>query len=146
MPKSIDRCLTSAGAAGYKLLAADEPPAFLEAGRQGQSNFVIVVDHASRRIPARLGDLGLPASELQRHIAWDIGSPGWARRRAAPLDAPLLAQTYSRLVIDCNRDPKVPSSIPTVGESIKIPGNIGLDEQQVAARRHEIFDPYHDHL
>ena len=146
MPKSNDRCLTSAGAAGYKLLAADEPPAFLEAGRQGQSNFVIVVDHASRRIPARLGDLGLPASELQRHIAWDIGSLAVARRVAAALDAPLVAQSYSRLVIDCNRDPKVASSIPTVGESIEIPGNVGLSDEQIAARRSEIFDPYHNHI
>ncbi|HEX2790268.1 MAG TPA: N-formylglutamate amidohydrolase [Steroidobacteraceae bacterium] len=136
----------SAADAGYRLLAADEPPAVIETGRQGQSNFVIVVDHASRRIPARLGDLGLPAPELQRHIAWDIGALAVARRVAAELGAVLVAQNYSRLVIDCNRDPGVASSIPTVGESIAIPGNVGLSEQQVAARRSEIFDPYHDHI
>jgi predicted N-formylglutamate amidohydrolase len=148
MPKSIDRSLNadSAADAGYRLLAADEPPAVIETGRQGQSNFVIVVDHASRRIPARLGDLGLPAPELQRHIAWDIGALAVARRVAAELGAVLVAQNYSRLVIDCNRDPGVASSIPTVGESIAIPGNVGLSEQQIAARRSEIFDPYHDHI
>jgi predicted N-formylglutamate amidohydrolase len=146
MPKSIDHSDSAAGAAGYKLLAADEPAAFIEIGRQRRSNFVVVVDHANRRIPRRLGDLGLAASELQRHIAWDIGALAVARHVAAALDATLVAQNYSRLVIDCNRDPKVASSIPTVGESIEIPGNIGLDEQQVAARRREIFDPYHDHL
>src|SRR5579863_4441526 len=117
MPKSIDRELHAigdaaagggaAGAAHHQLLAADEPPAVLDSGRQGQSNFVIVVDHASRRIPARLGDLGLPAAELQRHIAWDIGALAVARRVAAELDAALVAQNYSRLVIDCNRDPGV---------------------------------------
>src|SRR3981189_2997400 len=37
-------------ARGYALLAADEPPPVFEIGLQGQSNFVIVVDHASRRI------------------------------------------------------------------------------------------------
>jgi predicted N-formylglutamate amidohydrolase len=137
---------TGAGAADYRLLAADESPAYIEIGRQRRSNFVIVVDHASRRIPRRLGDLGLSASELQRHIAWDIGSLGVARHVAAELDATLVAQNYSRLVIDCNRDPKVPTSIPTVGESIEIPGNIGLGEQEIAARRREIFDPYHDHV
>jgi predicted N-formylglutamate amidohydrolase len=107
---------------------------------------VIVVDHASRRIPRRLGDLGLPAAELQRHIAWDIGSLAVARQVAAALDAPLVAQNYSRLVIDCNRDPSVATSIPTVGESIEIPGNIGLSEQEIAAPAREIFDPYHAHL
>jgi predicted N-formylglutamate amidohydrolase len=138
MPKSTD--------AGYRLLAADEPAPFLEVGRQGRSNFVIVVDHASLRIPRRLRDLGLPASELQRHIAWDIGSLAVARQVAAALDAPLVAQNYSRLVIDCNRDPRVATSIPTVSESSPIPGNIGLSEREVLARRAEIFDPYHNHL
>src|SRR6202521_5888546 len=117
---------------GFQLLAADEPPAFSEVGRQGRSNFVIVVDHASRRIPRRLGDLGLPASELQRHIAWDIGSLAVARRVAAALDAPLVAQNYSRLVIDCNRNPKVATSIPTVGVSIEIPGNAGRGDEEIA--------------
>jgi predicted N-formylglutamate amidohydrolase len=128
------------------LLAADEPPAFLQVGLEGRSNFLIVVDHASRRIPHRLGDLGLPASELRRHIAWDIGSLAVARKVAAALDAPLIAQNYSRLVIDCNRDPEVASSIPTMSESVEIPGNIGLSAEELAARRAEIFEPYHDQI
>lgn len=144
MQKSIDR--SAAGSGGHTLLAADEPPPFMELGRQGQSNFVILVDHASPRIPRALGDLGLPTSELQRHIAWDIGALGVARRMAAALDAPLVAQNYSRLVIDCNRDPKVAASIPAVGESTEVPGNIGLSGDEIAARRAEIFDPYHDHV
>jgi len=130
----------------FQLLAADEPPPFIEFGRQGQSNFVIVVDHASRRIPRRLVDLGLPASELQRHIAWDIGALGVARQVAAALDAPLVAQNYSRLVIDCNRDPKVAASIPQLSASIEIPGNIGLSDAEITARRAEIFDPYHNQV
>jgi predicted N-formylglutamate amidohydrolase len=128
------------------LLAPDEPPPFIEVGRQGRSNFVIVVDHASPRIPRRLQNLGLPASELQRHIAWDIGALGVARQTAAALDAVLVAQNYSRLVIDCNRDPAVASSIPRVSESSDIPGNAALSEADIAARRVEIFDPYHTHV
>jgi predicted N-formylglutamate amidohydrolase len=126
-----------------RLLAADEPPPFIELGRHGRSNFVIVVDHAGRRIPRALGDLGLPPDQLERHIAWDIGALGVARRMAEALDAPLIAQTYSRLVIDCNRDPAVATSIPTLGEHIEIPGNIGLCAEAIAARRAEIFEPYH---
>jgi predicted N-formylglutamate amidohydrolase len=150
MPKSTDHSSKPGDSfserAGFKLLAADEPPPFIESGRQGRSNFVIVIDHASPRIPRRLGGLGLPPSELQRHIAWDVGALAVARQVAAALDAPLVAQNYSRLVIDCNRDPKVPSSIPTVGDSIEIPGNIGLNDDEVLARRVEIFDPYHGHI
>ncbi|MDB6083462.1 MAG: N-formylglutamate amidohydrolase [Gammaproteobacteria bacterium] len=140
----MQKSISTAAAAG--LLAADEPPPVLELGREGRSNFVIVVDHAGRRIPKRLGGLGLPPSELQRHIAWDIGALGVARRMAAMLDAPLVAQNYSRLVIDCNRDPTVATSIPTIGESIEIPGNLGLSADEIAARRAEIFDPYHAHV
>jgi len=129
-----------------KLLAPDEPPPFTEVRTHGGSDFVILVDHASARIPRSLGNLGLPAAELQRHIAWDIGALAVALLVSEALDAPLLAQNYSRLVIDCNRDPKVETSIPTVSEHTRIPGNIGLTETHRATRRREIFDPYHERI
>jgi len=132
--------------AGYRLLSPEEPPPVIEERREGRSNFVIAVDHAGRHIPRRLDDLGLPQSELRRHVAWDIGSLAVARATSGALDAPLVAQQYSRLVIDCNRDPMADSSIATQSEWIEIPGNIGLSALEVAARRAEIFDPYHDHL
>jgi len=130
----------------YRLLAPDEPPAFSQWLAEGQSSFVIVVDHASNRIPRRLAGLGLSAAELQRHIAWDIGCLGVARQVAAALDAPLIAQNYSRLVIDCNRPPGVESAIPTESEWTSIPGNLALTTEQVDARRAEIFDPYHQRV
>ena len=141
MPKSTEHPRPPDGR--FELLAPDEPPAVHEERTDGRSNFVIVVDHASRRLPRRLGHLGLPESELQRHIAWDIGALAVARRVAAMLDAPLVAQNYSRLVIDCNRDPQVASSIPTIGEHVPIPGNVSLSAAEIEARRREIFEPYH---
>jgi len=137
------QCEHPPGRGAYRLLAADEPPPFIEMGRQGRSNFVIVVDHAGRRIPRALGDLGLPPEQLERHIAWDIGALSIARRMATTLDAPLIAQTYSRLVIDCNRDPAVATSIPILSESTTIPGNANLSGEEIGARRAEIFEPYH---
>ena len=109
----------------------------------GASDFVIVVDHAGRRIPRSLGDLGVPAAELERHIAWDIGAWAVAQTLAERLDAALIGQAYSRLVIDCNRDPSVESAIVTLSETTPIPGNFGLTAAQVAERRAAIFDPYH---
>jgi predicted N-formylglutamate amidohydrolase len=131
---------------GFRLLGAEDPEPFVEERRQGRSNFVIAVDHASPRLPRRLRDLGLPQAQLRRHIAWDIGALAVARRISAALDAPLVAQNYSRLVIDCNRDPRVESSIPESSESIAIPGNAELRVEEIAARRGEIFDPYHARL
>ncbi len=112
----------------------------------GRANFVIVVDHAGFLMPRRLDDLGLPQSELRRHIAWDIGALDVARQVSAALDAPLIAQAYSRLVIDCNRDPGVASSIPTVSEWVEIHANRHLSEAEISARRREIFDPYHERI
>jgi predicted N-formylglutamate amidohydrolase len=128
------------------LLSADEPPAFLELNRHGRSAIVIVVDHAGARIPRRLKNLGLPAAELERHIAWDIGALAVAQGVSTALDAVLVAQNYSRLVIDCNRAPRVASSIPSISESSEIPGNLSLSAAEVAARRAEIFDPYHQRI
>jgi predicted N-formylglutamate amidohydrolase len=125
------------------LLAADEPCALQEFQGSGLSEFLIVADHAGARIPHALSNLGLPDSELRRHIAWDIGALGVARGVARALDATLLSQTYSRLVIDCNRDPSVATSIPRISELREIPGNMNLSAAEIAARRAEIFDPYH---
>jgi predicted N-formylglutamate amidohydrolase len=127
-----------------KLLEADEPKPFLRSRAGGRSHFVIVVDHAGRRIPRRLENLGLADAELERHIAWDIGALAIAERVSRSLDAPLISQVYSRLVIDCNRDPGVPTSIPLVSEATEIAGNRQLSEGDVQARRAEIFTPYHE--
>jgi predicted N-formylglutamate amidohydrolase len=95
-------------------------------------------------IPRSLDRLGLPEHETQRHIAWDIGIGAVGRQLSRLLDAAVVLQTYSRLVIDCNRDPKVPSSIPETSELTEIPGNRGLTEAARAARINEIFRPYHE--
>ena len=128
------------------LLARDEPPAFTALRREGRGDFLIVVDHASPRIPRALANLGVSPSELQRHIGWDIGALAVALAVAEALDAPLVATNYSRLVIDCNRDPAVPTSIPLVSELTEIPGNRELTSEQKLARRRALFDPYHQYI
>jgi len=122
--------------------SADVPPV-LEENPDGRSPFLLTCDHYGRAIPQSLGDLGLPASELSRHIAWDIGIAGVAKMLSQQLDAHLIAQRYSRLVIDCNRPPTAPSSIPRISEATIIPGNEGLTREAMEARRRTIFDPYH---
>ncbi len=126
-----------------KLLAADEPAVFTVEREQGASPFLMTVDQGGRRLPRRLGKLGLPDGELLRHIAWDIGAGGVAHRLAQALDAWTIHQTYSRLVIDCNRDPAVDTSIVTLSESTEIPGNRNLAAAERKARADEIFWPYH---
>jgi predicted N-formylglutamate amidohydrolase len=125
------------------LLGADEHDPVVFGNEAGRSAFFLTCDHAGRAIPRRLGRLGLPESETLRHIAWDIGIGAVGERLSGLLDAACIRQVYSRLVIDCNRDPAVPSSIPEVSETTEIPGNHGLAPAARAARRAAVFDPYH---
>ena len=125
------------------LLDAEDVPPVLEDNPAGRSPFLLSCDHYGRIIPRGLGDLGLPPSEFERHIAWDVGIAGVAHALSKHLDAHLIAQRYSRLVIDCNRPPGAPSSIPRLSEATAIPGNEGIPPAAAGARRAAIFDPYH---
>jgi len=110
----------------------------------GKAGIVIVCDHASNTVPQAIGDLGVAPHDMQRHIAWDIGTMPIARRLAEAFDAPAILCGTSRLVIDCNRKLDDPTLIPLTSDGTVIPGNAGLTPAQ---RRHRIdayFTTYHD--
>lgn len=125
------------------LLEADEPEPVAVVRPEGRSPVLLACDHAGRRVPRRLGRLGLPEAEFERHIAWDIGAAAVSRQLSEALDATLVEQRYSRLVVDCNRPPEVENAVPLVSEVTTIPGNYGLDAAARQARIAEIFEPYH---
>ena len=89
-----------------------------------------------------LGDLGVGAADLQRHIAWDIGVAALGVLLAERLDAVFIAQRFSRLVIDCNRPDGRPDAAPEVSDLTPIPGTQGLSAADIARRRAEISEPY----
>lgn len=128
------------------LLAADEPAPARVLRPDGASPWFLVADHAGRLIPRALGTLGLNETERGRHIAWDIGIAGVTEALSQALDATAVLQTYSRLVIDCNRPWGVAASIPRRSEATEIPGNRDLSPSDVGARRSEIFAPYHTRI
>lgn len=134
--------LNDAGDTSLLLTPEDVPPV-REYNDSGRSPFLLTCDHYGRLIPKVLGDLGLPERELARHIGWDIGIAGVAEQLSEHLDAHLIVQRYSRLVIDCNRPPHVASSIPLISEATTVPGNEGITREAAGLRRAEIFDPYH---
>jgi predicted N-formylglutamate amidohydrolase len=128
------------------LLSPDEPPAFQIVREQGRAAYLLACDHGGNLLPRALGTLGLSPLELKRHIAWDLGAAGLARKLADALDAFLIVQTYSRLAIDCNRRPLSSTSIAPLSESTPIPGNEHVKPADAEARRREIFQPYHDRI
>lgn len=127
-----------------RILAPDEPPPVVVHRPEGSSDFFFTCDHAGDLIPRSLGSLGLGPHDLVRHIAWDIGASGLSRRLAKRLDACLVTQTYSRLVIDCNRALTRADSIAARSENTAVPGNADLAPAEAEARAREIFWPYHD--
>lgn len=125
-------------------MAADEPAPVTVRNESGRSPLLIVADHAGNLMPRALAGLGVSPAECVRHIGWDIGIAGVCRLLADALDATLVQQNYSRLVIDCNRTPGTETSMPQISELTPIPGNVGLSDTAKAARVREIFRPYHD--
>jgi predicted N-formylglutamate amidohydrolase len=124
------------------LLEGDDHPVVL-VNADGRCPCALVCEHASNRLPRALGTLGLDQSDLQRHIAWDIGAERVARRLAQLIDAPLVLQRYSRLAYDCNRPPDSPDAMPELSETTHIPGNRALSPADRLARIREIYRPFH---
>lgn len=125
------------------LLGPDDPVPVLCSNAFGGSPFLLTGDHAGCAIPSRLGMLGLSHEDLIRHIAVDIGIAGLGELLSARLDATYIAQAYSRLVIDCNRDPRSAEAIASTSDGIPVPGNAGLTDAERAERIREIHEPYH---
>jgi predicted N-formylglutamate amidohydrolase len=111
---------------------------------RGASSAILLCDHASNRVPAELGDLGLPDGELERHIAYDIGAAAVTRQMSRLMEAPALLHGYSRLVLDPNRSADDPTLIPVISDGTIVAKNRGIDAAGRTARLERFFHPYHD--
>jgi predicted N-formylglutamate amidohydrolase len=107
-----------------------------------ESGVLILCDHASNAVPPDLGDLGLPAEQFERHIAYDIGAAAVTRSLARRLGAPAILTRFSRLVIDPNRGRDDPTLVMRLSDGAVVPGNAHVDEAEVAARIERFYDPY----
>ena len=114
------------------------------AGRRG-SRILLICDHATNAVPEAIaGGLGLPAEEMGRHIAYDIGARGVTLALAALLDAPAVLTRFSRLLIDPNRGADDPTLIMRLSDGAVIPGNRHLDAAERERRAARYYRPYHD--
>lgn len=124
------------------MLSHRDPPPLLLKNEDAPGPFPLVCDHAGRHVPEAL-ELGVAPADMERHIAWDIGALALAEALSDALHSPLVAQPYSRLVIDCNREPARADACPEVSDGTLIPGNVGLTAASKAARVAAIHEPYH---
>ena len=105
---------------------------------------VLLADHAGRELPDEYGDLGLPPSEFDRHIAYDIGVEEVTRSLAGLLGVPAVMARFSRLLIDANRGEDDPTLIRQLYDGTIVPANYPMSEEERERRLSRYYRPYHD--
>ena len=126
-----------------RLIEPDEGEPAIVQRLGSRAPFLIVCDHAGRATPRSLGDMGVPPAGWERHIAWDIGAAALSLALGEAWGAAVIRQRWSRLVIDCNREPSRADAIPEVSDGQPVPANVGLSPEARAARVAEVHAPYH---
>jgi predicted N-formylglutamate amidohydrolase len=124
-------------------IAAEEAESFRILPGRADAGLIVLCDHAGNAFPPGYGTLGLPAAQLERHIAYDIGAAEVVRAVAEALGAPAVMTRYSRLLIDPNRGPDDPTQIMRLSDGAVIPGNRKLDAAERAKRARLYYEPYH---
>lgn len=121
-------------------------PAYEIEGADRPGRWLVTCDHATNHVPDWVagGDLGLPAADMGRHIAYDIGAAGVTRHLAALLDSPTILSRFSRLVIDPNRGEDDPTLLMRLYDGTIIPANRHAGPQDLAERLDRLYRPYHD--
>jgi len=99
--------------------------------------------HASNEVPPDLSDLGLPAEQFERHIAYDIGAAAVTRSLARRLRAPAILTRFSRLLIDPNRGRDDPTLVMRLSDGAVVPGNRRMTSEERERRLDRFYRPYH---
>ncbi|RPE66232.1 putative N-formylglutamate amidohydrolase [Pacificibacter maritimus] len=110
-----------------------------------EGRWLITCDHATNHIPAEFEpNLGLPQSEIDRHIAYDIGAKRVTIELARLLQSPAIYTQFSRLVIDPNRGERDPTLVRKLYDGTIIPANRYADHAEITRRLNTYHRPYHD--
>lgn len=113
-------------------------------GADRPGEWLVTCDHATNRVPDWLGDLGISAADMGRHIAYDVGARGVALALGRALDSPVICSDFSRLVIDPNRGEDDPTLVMKLYDGTIIPANRHADQTEVELRLSRLYRPYHD--
>jgi len=112
-------------------------------GPDALTHVVLLCDHARNDVPPEVGELGVPAEDMARHIAWDVGARGVTLALAGRLGAGAVLSTWSRLVIDPNRGEDDPTLVMKLYDGTMIPGNRHVRPEEVERRKQAYWRPYH---
>ena len=109
-----------------------------------RAGLILLCDHASSHVPEEYGSLGLPPSEFERHIAYDIGAEALTRVLADRFGVPAVLSHFSRLLIDPNRGLDDPTLIMRLSDGAVIPRNARIDKAERERRIARFYQPYDD--
>jgi len=135
--------MTPSSPASTLLTSSDPAPVSLIGPALSPGPLVLLGDHAGRVFPRALGGMGLSQLDRARHIALDLGIEELGRLLSERLNAPFVSQVYSRLVVDCNRDPEAAGAMPEVSDGTSVPANRVLSREAREERVRTIQQPYH---
>lgn len=118
----------------YQIIGADRP-----------SRWLVTCDHAANTVPDFVGggSLGLPESDMNRHIAYDPGAAEVTLALAEALDGPAILSNFSRLVIDPNRGEDDPTLLMKLYDGSIIPANRHAGPEELERRLDACYRPYH---
>lgn len=118
---------------------------FFTHGAERDNRWLVTCDHATNFTPPFVngGDLGLPAEDMTRHIAFDPGAYGVAVALGEALGAPVVASNFSRLVIDPNRGEDDPTLLMKLYDGTLIPANRHATAADLEERLERCYRPYH---
>lgn len=108
------------------------------------SGIVLLCDHARNTLPEEYGTLGLPESEFERHIGYDIGAEALTLGLAEKLGVPAVMSCFSRLLIDPNRGEDDPTIVMRLSDGTVIPGNHPITQAEIDRRKTLYYQPYHN--
>ncbi len=109
----------------------------------GDPSLLLLCDHATNALPSEIGDLGVPAQDLARHIAHDVGARGVTLALSDLFGAPAVLAGFSRLLIDPNRGEDDPTLIMRVYDGSVVAGNRAVDAAERERRLAAYHRPYH---
>ena len=119
---------------------------FFVVGLDRPGSIICICDHASNIIPKFWGSegLGISKSEMNRHIAFDLGAKDLTLKLAKLLESPAVVSNFSRLIIDPNRGVDDPTLIMKLYDGTIIPKNKVINNEEEKRRLNDYYDPYHN--
>lgn len=111
--------------------------------KDSDCELILTCEHASASIPQKYKNLGLNETELNCHIARDLGAKETTRLIAEKLNCFAILGKYSRLLIDLNRKENEQELIVSVSDGTNVPSNQNISAGEKEYRLKTYYHPYY---